>query len=99
MKIKLDSDTANQIANEAAILRDEVVRAGNNYEYVASEHRAGRVPTGFLVRSGSVFSGARQREYEFLRALYIIGVQGVKFVDTCDQTYAFDIKEALKEEN
>lgn len=83
MKIVLDRKMAEQIAEEASQLRSEVIKAGELFEQKLDRE------------SGHLFNKARVKEEEFLRALYVIGVVGVNWIDTNDQRYAFDLGEAL----
>lgn len=84
MRVVLDKKTAEQIAEEAAILRANVIKAAEKYEI---DH------AGY---SRYLLNQVRRNEEEFLRALYIIGVVGVKWIDTNDQRYAFVLDEALE---
>ena len=84
MKIVLDKEKAEQIAEEVAQLREEVEKTRRKYdEDRSSEFRRER------------FWRALNAEDEFLRALYIIGVVGVKWNGEMERQYAFDLDEAL----
>lgn len=86
MKVVLDQEKANQIAEEATILR-QCVR--NSQAELEKEE---------TLINFERYAKAKAEEESFLRALYIIGVKGVKWVGEPNQEYAFNLSEALEEE-
>lgn len=97
MKIVLAREKAEQIAEEAAELRKIVAEAGEWLEAVERQMKHGGNLGDMHLNAIANLNRAKTAENEFFRALYIIGVVGVKWVDYSDHRYTFDLLEALEE--
>lgn len=96
MKIVLDKEKAEQIAEEVAILRQNVIDASNWLDAVERQMKISGDLAELHLKAIGNLNQAKAAENEFYRALYIIGVVGVNFVDLSDQRYSFDLIEAIK---
>lgn len=96
MKIVLEKEKAEQIAEEVAILRQNVIDASNWLDAVERQMKMSGDLAELHLKAIGNLNRAKAAENEFYRALYIIGVVGVNFVDLSDQRYSFDLIEAIK---
>ena len=96
MKVVLDKEKAEQIAEEVAILRKNVIDARDWLDSVERQMMISGDIADLHMKAIGNLKQARVAEEEFHRALCIIGVVGVKFVDLSDQLYSFDLIEALE---
>lgn len=95
-KVVLDKAKAEQIAEEVGILRQDVVDASNWLDAVERQMKISGGLDDLHIKAIGNLNRAKAAENEFYRALYIIGVVGVNFVDLSDQRYSFNLIEAIK---